>query len=146
MRQRKFRGKTTQESKFFSKNEWVFGTGVKYDSITEETYISTTIKNDLNEFDLDIQVDPETVGDFVFLDIRGNEVYEEDILQSDRYYFDEAYYGIVYYDEESCMYYVEAQPRASSKVKGISEGISNNIEEYKWEKVGNVFDNPALIR
>jgi hypothetical protein len=148
MRQRKFRGKAIDDSRFYNKGEWVYGWGCKdlTEDQSEVIVIVTTQDSEETKYDIEVTIEPVTLGDFVFLDIKEEDVYEGDLVQSDRYYFDKSYYGIVCYDEESCSYYVEARVRSSSSVKGISSGISSPIDEYKWEKVGNIFDNKELIR
>lgn len=150
MRKRKFRGKALDNSRYFNKNEWIVGWGIQVnqdtEESTEEAILYTTVDNGGLETKIHVLVDPETVGDYVFDDINGTEVFEGDILEADRYYFDESYYGILFFDVEDRSYFVEAAPRANAEINGISEGVPHGIEEYKWRKVGNIFDDSHLLK
>lgn len=78
-------------------------------------------------------------------DVNGKIIKVGDILEADSYYFDESYYGVVYYDDEG--FYVEAVVRADKKdsVRGISQGVPHELDERPWRIVGNIKTHKNLI-
>ena len=97
------------------------------------------------------QIDPDTVCQFTgFLDKSGREIYEGDILRSDEYPFscmeDDAhdnYFGIIEWSDEEAMFLLTCVKNPKSAVRGISDGISDEITQQKLvdcELVGSIHD------
>ena len=106
--------------------------------------------------DMSFEVNQETVGQFTGLpDKNGNKIFRGDIVIKDCYpWFDDDkpnYRGTVEW------IYSEWQVVAhcvNPKKQGISDGINEGLNEIgfedgeitDWEKIGNVYDNPELLR
>lgn len=95
------------------------------------------------------EVIPETVGQCTGLkDKNGKLIYEGDILQSEEYPFKNDrgynYSAEVCYDEESASYFYYVV-RISTNVVGRAEGNTGHLDDYEWEIIGNIYENPELL-
>ena len=95
------------------------------------------------------KIDPSSVCQFTgFLDKNGKEIYEGDVLRSDKYPYSclkdnerDNYYAVVYYCEEGACFGTVTAKNPSSDVRGISDGILDDVEREKmknFEVVGNI--------
>ena len=96
-------------------------------------------------------VAPQTVCQFTgFTDKNGREIYEGDILRSDKYPFSsigegiyerDNYYGIICWGEIEASFYIAVLKNPNSEVSGISDGMCRPISQRNlrhFEVVGTV--------
>ncbi len=102
-----------------------------------------------------IEVIPDTVGQYTGLtDKNGDEIFEGDILNGFEYPFldDEEnhnYYAEVCWFNNSPAFGICTVKNPNSTIRGISDGNSDYIEDFKselWEIIGNIHDNPELLK
>ena len=97
------------------------------------------------------EVDPSTVCQFTgLLDKNGKEIYEGDVLRSDKYPFScieanqiDIYYGAIGWSDEGEFFYMVVVKNPKSSVMGISDGITDSISQKMmqgFEVIGNVHD------
>ena len=141
MRTLKFKAKTLMAG------EWIVGDLV---CANGKTFIKN--EDEPNKvFPLCTKVDPDTVCEFTgFLDKNGKEIYEGDVLRSDKYPFSctggnqyDIYYGAIGWSDEEALFYIVAMKNRKSSVAGISDGITDAISQKKmqdFEVIGNVHD------
>ena len=102
-----------------------------------------------------IEVDHNTIGMWTgFYDKEGTKIFEDDILMGDEYPFYDGdnkcynYFAMVYWFEDNAAFGLMTVKNPKSKVRGISDGISEYFEEFNpdnWLVIGNIYDNPELI-
>lgn len=131
MREYKFRGKTK------ATGEWVYGDLLHVDN-------RMCIIPNINVDDIDVgklEVDPETVGQYTELPDRNNEpLFEGDIIKS---IYTSKLYFIAWGDNK------DRQPAGFVKIP-INHYTSNielsYIDARAFEKIGNRWDNPELLK
>ena len=119
-REIKFRGKRIDNKK------WVYG------FLADEDYI-----NDIDSIDLSsIEVDIDTVGQFTGLfDKNGKEIYEGDIIKG----FDITIE--VWYSEDRACFIAEMKEPQNDMMY-----ILGGYDTERMEIIGNIYDNPNLIK
>ena len=81
-------------------------------------------------------------------DSEGNEIQEGDLLEFEGYPGEDYYMEIAVDDEPPHNFIYGYRVKAGSDVRGISHGIYNVLENEKlnWKIIGNIHDNPELLR
>ena len=137
MRTIKFRGKTDS-------GKWCFGYFL-HDG-QRGRFVITDGLLEIN------RVNPDTVGQYTGLkDKNGKEIYEGDVLRSDKYPFSctedndiDNYYGIIGWSDEAASFCMVSAQNPKSYILGMSDGISDSISQEKmqdFEVIGNVHDD-----
>lgn len=144
MRDILFRGKCLAD------NNWIYG------------YYSGPIAMDMSHEICDINdpigssidVDPDTICQYTGLsDKNGRKIFEGDILKGESYPYKAPdgtynYYAEVVWFDNSPAFGLYTFKCPHSKVRGISGGLSDYIEDFvpcMWEVIGNIHDNPELM-
>ena len=130
MRTIKFRGKSILT------DEWFYGDLV-HSADKKRTAI---LVNDKDSYD-ECEVDPETVGQFTgLMDKNGAEIYEGDILKWEKdglMYVVKFWYGMFYASVKECN---------EDILGGFPLHALTEYEDRKCEIVGNIHDNPELLK
>lgn len=141
MREILFRGKELDGG------DWVEGYLIRNDSICYPAFFIGMIeasRTRYGEFSIDghylSQVDPDTVGQYMGMDVNGKRIFEGDVVKHyNRMQEPEAYdVGCIYYDDVHCKW---RRTKTSDADK-----FNPEIRAYaKYEVIGNIHDNPELI-
>ncbi len=98
------------------------------------------------------EVDPETVGQFTGVkDKNGTRIFEGDLISVDDYPFvnEDGQWNYVAefdWDEVNLAFGAFFRQRKDSNVWGISEGCPCDLEDVDFEIVGNIHDNPEMLK
>lgn len=127
-REIKFRGKNKKNG------EWFYGNLYDKD-ISGRTHICTAKKGCLD-------IDPETVGQFTgLLDKNGTEIYEGDIIRSYDSENNPIIHSISWDNKKACYVATMLQyPLLGSLID------KDWIDEFEKEVIGNIHDNPELLK
>lgn len=134
MREILFRGKDSITKR------WVYGALVQQqdDLLKEKAFIISYSNYQFGDFSEAVmhEVDPETVGQYTgFVDKKGKKIFEGDIVSI--------------YNSKAFLFAVEWNNQYVLKctTNGVSDNILNVIESSEdVEVVGNIYDNPELIK
>lgn len=130
MRTIKFRGKDCA-------NQWVYGDLIHKRRDPGEVYIQ-------DEKGLGSDVPLETVGQFIgIFDSGGNEIYEGDIIMSDRNR--DVVYHEVFYNDDNASFCAALNGRRDSYF-GVCSIRKEWIDHCEKRVVGNIYDNPNLLK
>ena len=82
-------------------------------------------------------------------DKNGKLIYEGDIVKSEEYPFKNDdkynYSAEICWAKDSAQFFYYVFKNKDSKVVGRSTGNTGSLEEYEWEVIGNVYENPELM-
>ena len=154
MRENLYRAKQTPDS------DWVEGSliiGNNYNFIiTDEDYQDVVASQSTLVCESHpIEKDNKTLGQYIWRkDKNGKKIFEGDILKSLLYPFQNDkgevnYYAEIVWLEDECSFGFIIHKNPKSSVIGISEGDIERIayfESENWEVIGNIYDNPELIK
>ena len=111
-------------------DEWVYG-----DLGRLKNAITITKRNFIYPY----IVMPETVGQFTGLtDKNGVKIFEGDIVTVENPNISDDEYGIVKFDNDGAMFIVEFDT--------FTVDFGNNIDSNQCKIIGNIFDNPELLK
>ena len=82
-------------------------------------------------------------------DKNGKLIYEGDIVKSEEYPFKSNdkynYSAEICWAKDSAQFFYYVFKNKDSEVVGRSTGNTGSLEEYEWEIIGNVYENPELL-
>lgn len=141
MREILFRGKRVDNG------EWIEGGICQIEGytiiLTSEDFEGILYKPPSSEF-YDIEVIPETIGQYTGKELCGDKLFEGDIVESVEDYDDafgypatSHFYSVVVWDEENFCWAFK------------TDGYIQAFIDWTWDntmKVGNIYDNPELMK
>ena len=140
----KFRGK------HIVTGEWLYGSHFNDGG---EQYILPNNILDIDEYEDKFEVNPDTVGEYTGLtDKYGNGIYEGDVVKRhcSAYGLDDT--GIVKFDNETAMFVLYCEEKIFAKKlsflksETINDGYATIIETFTYEIIGNIHDNPEMVK
>jgi uncharacterized phage protein (TIGR01671 family) len=122
--------------------EWICGYYVKsryYEGGTIHLIVDTENEyDDYDGFSLQYEIDPDTLCQYTGLtDRNGTKIFESDIVTSTEFCPDNEGYGVIQWHDDEAMFVVEDDNCYYD---------FDHIFGGELEVIGNVFDNPELIR
>ena len=140
----KFRGQHIETG------EWLYGSHFNDGG---EQYILPNNILDIDEYEDKFEVNPDTVGEYTGLtDKYGNGIYEGDVVKRhcSAYGLDDT--GIVKFDNETAMFVLYCEEKIFAKKlsflksETINDGYATIIETFTYEIIGNIHDNPEMVK
>ena len=135
MRTIKFRGKN-------KKGEWLYGDLLHWHGVYEDPWIQTGVEKLFDQVTAKGgSVLPETLGQYAELhDKNGKEVYEGDILQCFNTKGEKVLREVVFMEGAFCQKIIMKSPKPCFNPLRNYDGLIH------WEIVGNIHDNPELVK
>lgn len=132
-------GFNTDEADF----DGTFVYGHYVSAFPEYDYIMGNIIDDGEDFicpEWWVPVDPKTVGQFIGMkDVKGNDIYEGDIVKMQRPGFHErSCYSVKYFIENVCIFQIVKVTDGSTLFEALSNG-------HDAEVIGNIHENLELL-
>lgn len=99
-------------------------------------------------------VNSDTIGQYTNLkDKNGKEIYEGDIVCQHEEPYNLDYIGVVIYDSDTASFRIKNHDKrgylrkyAFIKSEIVNDGNARVPVEYSYEVIGNIYDNPDLIK
>lgn len=137
MRTIKFRGQFVYKNTQTGENDWVYGYLVQYpEHIGKHRIVNEGINREVLAY---------TVGQFTGLhDKNGNEIYEGDIIRGFDSKGEPVIHHIIYDDEEAG--FVAVLKGSAKGDFGYGRCDQRWITECEKEVIGNIYDNPELLK
>ena len=130
-----FRGKSTSNKK------WVYG-DLHLRCLKPHIHTEPVVGSMLS---LKFDIDEETIGQFTGLkDKNGNEVYEGDIVHSIE--FNDIKHIVLYDEEYAAFMAVLINKQMGTEIETRCHITQEWIDNYPKEVIGNIFDNPELLK
>lgn len=140
-RETKFRGKRKRDGRWiYGLLHYSHGTGLWFITHSDGGWVPTYGSPDEGEETIFTEVDPNTIGEFTGLKDKNNkEIYEGDIIDCDMFYNNSTlpHRGIVIYSERYMAYATKNE---------AGETLFHNHDIYSIKVIGNIYDNPELIK
>ena len=143
MRTIKFKSKSVDSGK------WV--EGYYYEECDNTYIIKDRQKDSILNRNEEVLIDPDTVCQFTgLLDKNGKDIYDGDVLRSDKYPYSirykgrENYFGLIEWNKNEAAFCIVTIKDPKSSIKGIFDGISDYISQSSlqdFEVIGNIHDD-----